>query len=129
MSIPSAATFKARHPRFAAVADGSVDLYLAEAGNDVDAEIWDADDYPVGIMLLAAHLMVMEGALAPTGQAPGVGNQLKKIKAGEVEAEFSIAAMSSGNGGKFFDATIYGQRYRELAARNGGAYGATVLII
>lgn len=132
MAIPSAATFKARHPRFAAVADGTVDLYLAEAGNEVRETCWDAADYPVGIMYLAAHLMVMEGALAPTKTSMGVGNQIKKVKAGDVETEFSTDAKPTGISGKLwatYGGTIYGQRYLALAARNGGVSDAAVFVV
>lgn len=132
MSIPSAATFKARHPRFAAVADGTVDLYLAEAGNEVRETCWDAADYPVGVMYLAAHMMVMEGALAPTKTALGVGNQIKKVKAGDVETEFSTDAPNSGIGGQLwatYGQTEYGRRYLALARRNGGVSDAAVFVV
>lgn len=130
-AVPSAATFKARHPRFAAVSDGTVDLYLAEASRTV-GEAWSDDDGPDGIMYLAAHLMVLEGAIAPTGIAMGVGNQVKKVKAGDVETEFSTDAAPSGISGKLwanYGRTIYGQRYLELAARNTGAASASVVVV
>ena len=132
MALPTAATFKSRHPRFAAVGDATVDLYIAEAGNDVDANTWDAADYTVGVMLLAAHLMVMEGAIAPTKTALGVGNQIKKVKAGDVETEFSTDAKPAGISGKLwatYGQTIYGQRYLMLAARNGGQSDAAVFVV
>jgi len=130
-AVPSAVTFKARHPRFAALADGTVDLYLAEAATDV-GECWSDADGPAGIMYLAAHLMVMEGAIAPTEIALGVGNQLKKVKAGEVEAEFSTDAKPDGVSGQLwatYGRTTYGQRYIALAARNGGPSDAAVLVV
>lgn len=113
-TVPTAAEFKTRHPRFASVADGTVTIYLAEASAQVGSNWADADG-PAGIMYLAAHLMTLEGALAPTKTAPGVGNQVKKVKAGEVETEFATDGAKVG-----YDANIYGQRYAELAARNGG---------
>lgn len=122
-TVPTAATFKARHPRFAALADGAVDLYLAEASATVGTK-WEDADGPAGIMYLAAHLMTLEGALAPTKLAPGVGNQVKKVKAGDVEAEFAVNGTETG-----YDATIYGKRYAELAARNGGLGSAAVLVV
>lgn len=130
-TVPSAATFKARHPRFAAVSDGTVDIYLAEAGDHVGAA-WSDADGPVGIMYLAAHMMVMEGALSPTGVAMGVGNQIKKVKAGEVETEFSTDAKPAGISGKLwatYGSTFYGQRYLDLAARNGGQSDAAVYVV
>lgn len=130
-TVPSASTFKARHPRFASVLDGTVDLYLAEAASHVGTAWTDADG-PAGIMYLAAHLMTMEGAIAPTKIAMGVGNQIKKVKAGDVETEFSTDAKSSAIGGKAwatYGTTVYGQRYLDLAARNGGQSDAAVVVV
>ena len=129
-TIPTAATFKARHSRFAAVSDATVNLYIAEAARTVTTA-WDENDYGDGIMYLSAHLMVMEGAIAPTGVSLGIGNQIKKTKAGEVEVEFATDAKKTGNGFSrdVYDATIYGQRYLELAARNGGMLAPVVLVV
>ena len=130
-TVPTAAEFKARHPRFAALADGTVTLYIADAYAQV-GDAWSDVDGPTGIMCLAAHLMVMEGALAPTKTSMGVGNQIKKVKAGEVETEFSTDAKPDGISGKswaIYGRTIYGQRYLDLAARNGGQSDAAVLVV
>lgn len=125
----TASEFKARHPRFAALADGVVDAYLGEAALDVVD--WSDTDGPVGIMLLAAHLMVEEGAIAPTKTALGVGNQIKKVKAGEVETEFATER-PAGISGKLwatYGSTVYGRRYLALAARNTGPTDAVVLVV
>lgn len=130
-TIPTAPTFKTRHPRFAAVADGTVTLYITEASRTV-TEAWSETDYGDGIMYLAAHLMVMEGAIDPTGVALGVGNQVKKTKAGEVEIEFATDAKPAGNVSLLrstYGLTIYGQRYLELAGRNGGVSDAAILVV
>jgi hypothetical protein len=129
-TIPNAATFKARHPRFAALADATVDLLIAEAARTVTTD-WAEEDYADGIMYLAAHLIVMEGLLDPTGTALGVGNQIKKTKAGEVEVEFATDAAPSGNGNvrDLYSRTSYGKRYLELAARNGGLCSPAVLVV
>lgn len=130
-TVPSTSTFKARHPRFVAVADGTVALYLAEAGDQIGTAWADADG-PAGIMYLAAHMMMMEGALAPTQTSLGVGNQIKKVKAGEVETEFSTDAKPDGISGKLwaiYGRTFYGQRYLDLAVRNGGQSDAAVLVV
>lgn len=129
-TIPTAVTFKARHPRFASVGNATVDLYIAEASRTVTTA-WSEDDYGDGIMYLAAHLMVMEGAIDPTGVSLGIGNQVKKTKAGEVEVEFATDGRKTGNGftRDVYDATIYGQRYLELASRNGGMLAPVVLVV
>lgn len=126
-TIPTAAAFKIRHARFAAVADETVEIFLAEASRTVTTS-WREIDYGDGIMYLAAHLMVMEGMGG--GNAIGVAGGIKKVKAGDVETEFHGA--QSGIGGKVwatYGATIYGQRYLELAARNGGQSDAAILVV
>lgn len=129
-TIPDATAFKTRHPRFAAVSDGTVTLYIGEASRTV-TERWSEDDYADGIMYLAAHLMVCEGAIAPTGVALGVGNQIKKTKAGEVEVEFATDDKGFGNGlvMRSYSSTIYGQRYLELSSRNVGVAGPAVMVV
>lgn len=126
-STPTATEFKTRHPRFASVGDAITGAYLAEAATQVGAAWADADG-PAGIMYLAAHLMVMEGAIDPTGTAQGVGNQVKKVKAGEVETEFATLDASQDRS-YGLHTTIYGKRYMELAARNGGLYGPAVAVV
>lgn len=128
MPLPSAATFKARHPRFAAVGDATVDLYLAEAGRTVLETVWAAADYADGVMYLAAHLMLEEGALSPTGAAPGTSGRITKVKAGDVETEFAVPEAGSGIAGGY-ETSIYGRRYLELAARNAGLSDAAILVV
>lgn len=125
-TIPTAATFKARHARFAAVADATCNLFLDEASRTVTTT-WTEADYADGIMYLAAHLMTMEGI---AGSAIGVSGGIKKTKAGDVEVEFN--AVGSGIGGKSwatYGGTIYGQRFLDLAGRNGGQSDAAVLVV
>lgn len=125
--IPTAATFKARHARFAAVADATCEIYLDEASRTVTTS-WTERDYGDGIMYLAAHLMVMEGAGG--GSAIGVSGTISKVKAGDVETEFrATRGTASGKIWTTYGATIYGQRYLDLAARNGGQSDAAVLVV
>lgn len=122
-AVPTATEFKARHARFASIADGTVTAYITEAAAMVGTSWADADG-PAGIMYLAAHMLIMEGAANPTKSAPGVGTQIKKVKAGEVETEFAIDARRG------YSATVYGERYLELANRNGtGTASAAVLVV
>lgn len=130
MALPTAATFKARHPRFAAVADVSVDLYIAEAGRTVDETIWAASDYADGCMYLAAHMMEIEGARAPTGKTVGTAGAIKKAKAGDVEVEYQPMQMSGDDrSDALYGSTIYGRRYMELAARNGGVTSSMIMVV
>lgn len=129
MALPTAAEFKARHPRFAAVLDATVNLYIAEAGRTVDETVWAASDYADGVMYLAAHLMEMEGARTPTGNPAGTAGAVKRKKAGQVEIEYHAPQQMSGRSGRLYETTIYGQRYMELAARNGGVGGPAVMVV
>lgn len=119
MTTPTAAEFKARHPRFDAVGDALVDIYLAEAALSCP-DSWGADQ-AAGIMYLAAHLMSEEGALDPTNAAPGTGARVKKVKAGEVETEFA-------QDGEGYNSTVYGRRFAELQRKNAGG-NALILVV
>lgn len=129
MALPTAAELKVRHPRFAAVDDTTVDVYIAEAGRTVLDTVWAASDYADGVMYLAAHLMEMEGAIAPTGNPVGMSGQVKKKKAGEVEIEYHAPANHSQLSDDLYRTTIYGRRYLELAARNGGVGAPAILVV
>lgn len=131
VTVPTPAMFKARHPRFVSVDNDTVTLYLAEASRFVN-DCWNPDDAQSAMMFLAAHEMVMEGALNPTGNAPGIGNQISLVKAGEVQTEFDTKGSDSADRGQLWEtykATIYGRKYLELAARNGGQSQAAVLVV
>lgn len=111
---PTAAEFKARHPKFAAVADGLVDALLADASR-VASQSWAEADWRDATMSLAAHMALEEGAIsAPVG--------IKKAKAGDVEIEYDVGARVSGDDGVTFGSTAYGRRYLAIARRyNAGA--------
>lgn len=59
-ATPAAADLVARFPTFAAVPAGTIASALAEAAVRVDTT-WTAGDYPMGVMLYAAHVMTMDG--------------------------------------------------------------------
>lgn len=129
MALPTATEFKERHPRFAAVGDATVTLYIAEAGRTVEETVWAASDYADGVMYLAAHLMEVEGAVAPTGNPTGTAGAVKRKKAGQVEIEYHAPASGIDRLDHLYGGTIYGRRYMELAARNTGLGGPIVLVV
>lgn len=110
--VPSAAAFKARHPKFASVADGIVTAMLAEASRSV-SECWSEGDYADGIMYLAAHLIAEENSAGGMSAASKAG-PIKRVKADTVEIEYAGATMQDAS----LDATIYGRRFKELRRRN-----------
>lgn len=131
MALPTASEFKARHPRFDAVVDATVTLYLAEAGRSVDEDCWRAEDYSDGVMYLAAHLMIEEGAVNPTGPSAGTSGAIKKAKAGDVEVEYQPQTMGGDKSRLWatYGSTIYGRRYAELLARQGLGGSPAVLVV
>lgn len=126
---PTPATFKARYPEFTAVSDALVQLVLDDAIGDV-GDTWLEKDRARAQMLLAAHVLTMEGEPGRTengssGATAGTGI-VKRDKVGDVETEFATPS-SSGSGGSALSAyarTFYGQQYLELLRKNFPAVAA-----
>lgn len=59
-AVPTPADLSARFPAFAAVPPAALAGAIAEAQGRVDAS-WLASDYPVAILLLAAHTLTLDG--------------------------------------------------------------------
>lgn len=118
-TVPSAATLKARFPRFAAVDDATVDALIVEAQRNVD-ESWTEGDYPMGLMLMAAHLMTLEGLGTGTEAeiaSEGVGDY-RSIRSGSLSLERFDNGGASASG--LLGSTSYGRRFKALAAQNVG---------
>jgi hypothetical protein len=142
-TVPTAASFKIRFPRFTGLSDSRVDLALADAAAEVPLT-WIETDYQPGIWYLAAHLLMIDDALytppvegGEEGGSPSGGSvtleeklaQATGISVGDVRVNFSssgssstVTRTSSGHGvvsgAEGLTATIYGQRFLELEARN-----------
>lgn len=116
----SAADLKAAFPRFAAVADSTVESWLEQARRSVD-QSWTQGDYAMGQMLLAAHYMTLEGlgtGAEAEAAAQGLG-EFKTIRSGSLTLErFSGEGGSSAAG--TLGSTGYGRRWRALAKANRG---------
>jgi hypothetical protein len=118
---PTPTTFKARYPEFTAVSDVLVQLVLDEAIAQV-GDTWLERDRARAQMLLAAHMLTMEGEPARTNTGSGVGlsGAVKRRKVGDVETEFAGLG-GGGSGGSVatgYAATIYGQQYLTLLRQN-----------
>lgn len=107
-TIPTAADFKARFTRFAAVADATIDIYITEAANKVD-DSWLEQDYATAILYLAAHLYVQESGTG--ADRPGV---ITSESFGPMSVSYAVGSQSNGG----YQATEYGRRFAELAALN-----------
>lgn len=111
-AIPSAAEFKARHTAFASVADGTIDVMLAEASRSVSTQ-WSEADYGDAIMYLAAHLIAEEQSSGGPNAASKAG-AIKRVKADTVEIEYAGSFLSDAN----LSSTVYGRRFLALRQRN-----------
>lgn len=120
--VPTPTTFKARFPEFTAVSDALVQLVLNDAIDQV-GDTWLERDRARAQMLLAAHILTMEGEPGRTengssGATAGTGI-IKRDKVGDVETEFATPSSSgSGSALSAYGLTFYGQQYLELLRKN-----------
>lgn len=118
---PTAADLKAAFPRFAAVADETVEFWLERARRKVD-QSWTEGDYAMAQMLLACHYMTLNGLGTGTESevnAAGLGD-FKSVRSGS----FSFTRKEGGDDADSgpMGSTSYGRQWQELAyANRGGA--------
>lgn len=115
---PTADELQAAFPRFADVADATVEYWLVRARRVVD-ESWTEDDYQMGQMLLAAHYMTLNGlgtgAEAETA-ANGTGDY-QSIKSGSLTlTRFQQSGSSTAQGE--LRSTTYGRQFDALLRQN-----------
>lgn len=118
-SNATAADLKAAFTKFAAVADATVEFWLERARRAVD-QTWTEGDYAMGQMLLACHLMTLEGigtGAEAEANANGLG-EYKTVKSGALSLErFDNGSKGSASA---YDGTSYGKRFKALARINIG---------
>lgn len=116
---PDADELQAAFPRFAAVEDETVEFWLERARRSVD-QSWTEGDYAMGQMLLAAHLMTLQGlgtGAESEAAASGTG-EYKTIRSGSVTLE-RFEQASGGAQGEL-GSTSYGRQFAALARQNVG---------
>lgn len=116
---PTVAQFKARFPRFAAVADAMVTEALDEAGGRVDTT-WLEKDFQLARMLYAAHVLTLDGMGTGTESAvaaKGMG-EFKTIRSGGLALE--RFGPERGATTTLLESTSYGRRWMALAILNHG---------
>jgi len=117
--IPTAADLKARYPAFAAVADATVDIHIADAAtNGVDTS-WIEADYSAAICALAAHTMALLGIGEATEAESYARQGVTALRTGNFSASFSDKRVAAASGGGY-DATPYGQAYKRLLRKSKG---------
>ena len=116
-TAPTASDLKTRFPKFAAVDDTVINSALTEAARQVD-QTWLEADYALAMMLLACHIMVMDGHGADTQAQLSSLSGFSRIKSGDLEVSRGDGAGGSSSGGDTTQATTYGQRFAEIRRRN-----------
>ncbi len=118
---PTPAEFKARYPRFNAVADATIQFVLDDAPVD---ETWTNGDFKKAIMLYGAHALTIEGlgTGADAQIIAGAGAGVSKYKAGDTEITFAGVASGSGSvaAGTTYALTTFGASFAELMLINCG---------
>lgn len=117
---PTPTTFKARFPEFVSVSDALVQLVLTDAIAQV-GDTWVERDRARAQMLLAAHILTMEGEPGRTASGQGAAGtgMVRRRKVGDVETEFAIpGATVGGFAATGYAATIYGQQFAALMRMN-----------
>lgn len=113
----AAAALIAAFPRFAAVPSPTLAFWLTRAARSVD-DSWTEDDVDMGRMLLAAHLMTLQGlgtGAEAEAAAAGAGD-FKTIRSGSLTLERFERAAGATQGD--LAATSYGQQFAALARQN-----------
>lgn len=121
-TAPTLSEFRTRYGEFAGVGDPVVTAYLGDATGQVSTD-WIERDYPKAIMLLTAHMLLVEGAVErAAGRRTTVTTTgpIASKQVGDVRVTYAGAGGSSGgatypNG---YGATEYGRRFYELMRRN-----------
>lgn len=119
-TAPVAAEFKARFPKFDTVADATIDAFISEALGWVSDEWVTQDDYTMGAMLYAAHLLTLDGfgsgAESELASAGLLG--FKSITSGKLSVSRDTGVEGGNMASETVTQTQYGRRYAELRLRN-----------
>lgn len=116
--VPTPSDLAARFPGFAAVPPPIIANAIAEAQSRVD-QTWLPGDYSIGIMLLAAHTMTLDGlgtgAEAAAGAAGALGFQ--SMRSGSLSLDRRSPA-GDDREPSLYDETTYGRRFLALLKVN-----------
>jgi len=116
--VPSAADLAARFPAFAAVPAAAVAGAIAEAQTRVDTH-WLPGDYAIGIMLLAAHSMTLDGLGAGAEAASAAAGTLgfASMRSGGLSLDRATSRRQAAEPSIFAE-TSYGRRFLALLKVN-----------
>jgi hypothetical protein len=110
---------KTAFPRFADVEDDTVTYWLTRARRHVD-ESWTEDDFAMGQMLMAAHLMTLNGlgTGAEAEMAAAGVSDFKSVRSGAFS--FTRGDGHTGAASGSLGSTSYGRQFAALARLNVG---------
>jgi hypothetical protein len=117
-TVPAPADLAARFPAFAAVPPAALAGAIAEALARVDAT-WLPADYPVAVMLLAAHTLTLDGLGAGAEAAAAAAGTLgfASVRSGGLSLERARAPQSAAEPTMLAE-TTYGRRFLALLKVN-----------
>lgn len=117
---PDLATFRALFPEFDAVLDATVQLYIDEAAEELDAGAWGRC-YGKAVLYYAAHELALAQARQASAATGGGGEvvipQTGKLQSGSEEGisfSFEASTANKSASGAWLDQTPYGQAYSAL---------------
>jgi hypothetical protein len=118
-TAPTIATLKLRYPAFAAVADPTLQYWIADSASGVD-ETWIEADYQPARLALAAHRMTLSGVAVPGSDVSGFAAAgVESFRSGAFSANFSADAVRIAVAGGL-ESTAYGREYLDLLRKNRG---------
>lgn len=118
-TTPDAAMLKIRYPAFAAVADPTVEYWLADARLTV-TDSWIENDRAIAEMLLAAHNMALQGLGTAGGAVANLAAMgVTDFKSASMSVSLDAEILRGSKGGGY-DATSYGAQFKVYLRRNRG---------
>lgn len=119
---PTVDQFRVKFPTFSGVGNPTVQAAIDEASASVD-QSWIEADYQPAILYLAAHILVVDGAITDGLGLGAVGGAiaagvLSEAKVGDVTAKLASGGNSGGSSAGGYGSTAFGSRYLQLLRRN-----------
>lgn len=118
---PAPLHLQARFPAFADVSVDTIQYWLTDAERLV-TDSWVEGDYAIGLMLLAAHNMVLNGlgTGAEAAAAAAGASGYKVMRSGSLTLERFDAGSNTSQAGTGFASTTYGAQFLQLLRANRG---------
>lgn len=116
-TVPTPADLKTAYPAFAGVADGAVQAALDRHGEMIDDGWPTQAQFTTGVMLYACHVLYLSGLGRSGASAERGGDDVKRMKAGDREAEFFSLKDMGATGASTLPGSPYGREFKALLRR------------